>query len=56
MNDLNDFRKPINSEKLTGFVFKTIYDLEKGLLAYTRIYSGILSKSMELMNSSSNTP
>lgn len=43
-------RKPEKNEPLTIFVFKVIYDLEKGPLAYARVYSGLLKKNMTLFN------
>lgn len=49
-------RKPNKNEPLTGYVFKILYDLEMGPLAYTRIYSGELKKNTNLLNSTNNTP
>ena len=35
-------------------MFKILYDLEMGPLAYTRIYSGSMKKTTTLFNSSNN--
>lgn len=40
---------------MTGYVFKILYDLEMGPLAYTRIYSGEMKKNTNLLNSSTGT-
>ena len=44
-------RSPKKEEKFTGYVFKILHDLEKGPLAFTRIYSGSVRKSNDIYNS-----
>lgn len=44
----------MKTERFCGYVFKNIYDTEKGPLSYVRVYSGILSKTTPLMNSTKN--
>lgn len=50
----NDHRKPLKDEKFCGYVFKNIYDTEKGPLSYVRVYSGTLSKTTPILNSTKN--
>lgn len=52
VDDDKNIRKPSRTDKFTGYVFKVLFDLEKGPLAYTRVYSGQLSKNFEVFNSS----
>lgn len=40
IHDKNIIRKPTRNDNFTGYVFKVLFDIEKGPLAYTRIYSG----------------
>lgn len=54
--DKEQIRKPVKTDPLAGYVFKILYDLEMGPLAYTRIYSGEMKKTTNLLNSSTNTP
>ena len=49
-------RQPNKTEPLTGYVFKVLFDFERGPLAYTRIYSGQLSKNLDIYNSSKRIP
>lgn len=45
-------RKPVKTENFSGYTFKVICDSEHGVLAYTRIYSGELKKTSDILNSS----
>lgn len=47
-------RRPLKTEKFCGYVFKNIYDTEKGPISYVRVYSGVLSKTTPLLNSTKN--
>lgn len=49
-------RKPSKDEPFTAYVFKVLYDADKGPLAYSRIFSGHLEKHQEIYNSTKKIP
>lgn len=44
-NDETVKRTPSRTDPLLGYVFKVMFDFEKGPLAFTRFYSGYLNKN-----------
>lgn len=45
-------RRPVKAQSLSAFTFKVLSDRELGSLAYTRVYSGFMSKNSNVLNSS----
>eukprot|EP01017_Pseudomicrothorax_dubius_P028950 TRINITY_DN3485_c0_g2_i3.p1 TRINITY_DN3485_c0_g2~~TRINITY_DN3485_c0_g2_i3.p1 ORF type:complete len:627 (+),score=218.06 TRINITY_DN3485_c0_g2_i3:30-1910(+) len=43
-------RHPKKNEKLCMYIFKVLHDKEKGPLAYSRVYSGVLKSRAQLLN------
>ena len=54
LNSSEASRRLVKNEKLCAYVFKILQDKDKGLLAYTRIYSGVLSNRSTLQNCTRN--
>jgi elongation factor G len=50
VEDPKQVRKPVKNERLCAYIFKIIYDKEKGPLSYARVYSGTLHRSTALRN------
>ncbi|MCX8070065.1 MAG: elongation factor G, partial [Thermodesulfovibrionales bacterium] len=48
-------RKPVDTDPLTAYVFKTIADPYAGKLSIFRVYSGVLKADSTVINANSNT-
>jgi elongation factor G len=51
----NQERKPIDSEPLTAFIFKTVSEAHVGELSFVRVYSGVLKSGNEVLNTTQNS-
>lgn len=51
----NKERKPIDSEPLTAFIFKTVSEAHVGELSFVRVYSGVLKSGNEVLNTTQNS-